>query len=197
MVIPDGIGAHIVGKKGKTILEIKDKHKIQITTKVTNGRETTLTMTGLKCKVDTAETDIKQRIENILAMKEEENNAREAARNEICEHYQTDSCKFGARCWKKHVYISKEEQMPTTNKNLKRKHESRSPRRSRPKSMHKRPSNEWDNRREYEHKEDRYMYHTRSNDENTRTWNTDMEQRQQYNDNRRRKYNEEKAKDRT
>ena len=72
MVIPPGIGRHVIGRNGKVINDIKNKCMVEIeTAKAGKGDEASVTITGRPDRVKDAENDINAVISYQLDMQEE------------------------------------------------------------------------------------------------------------------------------
>ena len=102
MNIPNGLGAHIIGKKGKTIMEIKNTHNVQISTKVDTDKNTTLTLQGTKTNIDNTIANINIRIQDQLDKQIKDKEISVPYSEETCKYYQEGSCRYGTKCWRKH-----------------------------------------------------------------------------------------------
>ena len=103
MTINKDIAAHIIGKDGRNLKTMKEKHQITITTANDNHNNLTITITGNKDHTKEAIQDIKRTIEtqhdNIQALEEKQ----QKYANKICRDYkQTGRCNWGTKCWFAH-----------------------------------------------------------------------------------------------
>ena len=103
MIIPPGIGKHIIGKKGKTITEIKSRNHVQITTgEPRQDGETMLTITGNTKDKNQAITEITELITKHLEKDAINNEMKSKNQGNICKYYIEGLCKYGDKCWRDH-----------------------------------------------------------------------------------------------
>ena len=103
MVIPPGIGRHVIGRNGRVINDIKNKCMVEIeTAKAGTGDEARVTITGRPDRVKDAEKEINAVISYQLDMQEEEKGQKKRSEKTTCTYYLAGNCRYGNACWKMH-----------------------------------------------------------------------------------------------
>ena len=103
MVIPPGIGKHVIGKNGRAINNIKDKCKVEIeTAKAGTGDEARVTISGRPACIEQANAQINTIISYQLDIQEEEKAMKKKKETAICTYFLTGNCRYGHSCWKIH-----------------------------------------------------------------------------------------------
>ena len=103
LVIPPGIGKHVIGRSGKTIAEIKEKCRVEVVTKRSStDDETRLSIVGAPNRVKEAEGEINKIIAYQLDMQEKERDDKKKCEQATCSYYLAGNCRFGKACWKQH-----------------------------------------------------------------------------------------------
>ena len=88
MVIPPGIGRHVIGRNGRVINDIKNKCMVEIeTAKAGTGDEARVTITGRPDRVKDAEKEINAVISYQLDMQEEEKGQKKRSEKTTCTYY--------------------------------------------------------------------------------------------------------------
>ena len=122
LTIPPGIGCHVIGKKGKTISDIKARNHVNIQTGNTNkDDQTELTITGNKKDIQSAIREISEIIDKHLDRQKTNETRKQEEGRKICRFFQEGYCKFGGECWQTHTSESRTDDRPRPNQSPQRK----------------------------------------------------------------------------
>ena len=104
MIIPPGIGKHIVGKKGKTIRDMQMRHKVEIlTASQRDNDETQITITGPSKPNTNVIEDITKIITKQLDEQTKTTPKKEDHEGNICRYQKEGNCHYGDKCWRLHI----------------------------------------------------------------------------------------------
>ena len=104
MIIPPGIGKHIVGKKGKIIRDMQMRHKVEIlTASQRDNDETQITNTGLSKQNTKVIEDITKIITKQLDEQAKTTPKKEDHEGNICRYHKEGNCYYGDKCWRVHM----------------------------------------------------------------------------------------------
>ena len=119
VVIPPGIGKHVVGKQGKVISAIQKRHNVEIITAPPRENDKTLiSITGPSHQNKKAEAEIIDIILDQLEGEKKSKSKKEDHERNICRYNQEGKCRYGDKCWRIHL--------PKHNTNDTRRNRSRS-----------------------------------------------------------------------
>ena len=108
IIIPPGIGRHVVAKKGKIITEIKSRNNVEIHTGTPNDLdETLIAITGKEKLVTQAINEINDIIEQHLERQKEQKERQQERTGTVCRHFMKGSCRYGSGCWQLHPTVVK------------------------------------------------------------------------------------------